>query len=167
MKVSIRVLPLLLIAFIMLFSLAFMPAPAASPHALRQAPLVLPEAALTIVIGMMVLSNRLVAVLVTPIFDRAKWDKFYLMYVAWLFAGILTALTQVNIFAGVIPSPIAGLVLTALFAGGGANIFYDLSDKPTQTTNVFYGPPVPVQGELLEYRSADPSKPPMDPTEIG
>ncbi len=33
---------------------------------------------LGIVIGMMVLANRLVAMLVTPIFDKYGWDKFWL-----------------------------------------------------------------------------------------
>ena len=42
---------------------------------------------LGIVIGMMVLANRLVAMLVTPIFDKYGWDKFWLAYPAWILAG--------------------------------------------------------------------------------
>jgi hypothetical protein len=83
---------------------------------------------LAIVIGFMVLSNRLVAALVTPIFDKYELDKFWLMYVAWAVAGVLVALAQVNLFAEYIPSSIVGLVLTAVVAGGGSNLLHDLVD---------------------------------------
>ena len=42
---------------------------------------------LGIVIGMMVLANRLVAMLVTPVFDKYGWDKFWLAYPAWILSG--------------------------------------------------------------------------------
>ena len=84
---------------------------------------------LAVVLGFMILANRLVSMLVTPIFDKYKLDKFWLMYVAWAFSGILVAFSQVNLFAEFIPSSVIGLVLTAVTAGGGANLLHDLTDK--------------------------------------
>ena len=45
-------------------------------------------ATLGVVIGMMVLANRLVEMLVTPLFDKYNWDKFWLMYPAWILSGV-------------------------------------------------------------------------------
>ena len=84
---------------------------------------------LAIVIGFMVLANRLVEMLITPLFDKFEWDKFAIMYIAWAVAGILVAFSQVNLFAGVIPNPIIGLVVTAVIAGGGSNLLHDLVDN--------------------------------------
>lgn len=85
---------------------------------------------LGVVIGMMVLANRLVAALVTPIFDKYGWDKFWLMFVSWVLSGVFVWLTGVNLFAPYIPNVLVGKVLTAVVAGGGANLLHDLTDKP-------------------------------------
>ena len=85
---------------------------------------------LGIVIGMMVLANRLVAALVTPIFDKYSWDKFWLMFVSWALSGVFVWLTGVNLFAAYIPNALVGQILTAIVAGGGANLLHDLTDKP-------------------------------------
>jgi hypothetical protein len=84
---------------------------------------------LAVVIGFMVLANRLVEMLITPVFDHYSWDKFALMYVAWGFAGALVFLAGVNLFEAYIPSVIVGKVLTAVVAGGGSNLLHDLVDK--------------------------------------
>ena len=89
-----------------------------------------PEA-LAVVIGFMVLANRLVAALVTPIFDKYDWEKFWIMYIAWVVAGVLVAFSQVNLFAEFIPNEIVGLILTGIVAGGGANLLHDLIDQPS------------------------------------
>ena len=86
-------------------------------------------ATLGIVIGMMVLANRLVAALITPIFDKYGWDKFWLMFVSWALSGVFVWLTGVNLFAAYIPNALVGKVLTAVVAGGGANLLHDLTDK--------------------------------------
>ena len=83
---------------------------------------------LGIVIGMMVLANRLVAALITPIFDKYGWDKFWLMFVAWALAGVFVWLANVNLFAAYIPAELVGKILTAVVAGGGANLLHDLTD---------------------------------------
>jgi hypothetical protein len=84
---------------------------------------------LAIVIGFMVLSNRLVAALITPIFDKYAVDKFWLMYVAWVMAGVLVFLADVNLFAEFIPNLLIGKILTAVVAGGGGNLLHDLTDQ--------------------------------------
>lgn len=84
---------------------------------------------LAIVIGMMVLANRLVAALVTPIFEKYNLDKFWLMYIAWIVAGLLVWPTGVNIFGDVISNQIIGQVLTIVVAGGGSNLLHDLTDN--------------------------------------
>ena len=92
---------------------------------------------LGIVIGMMVLANRLVAMLVTPIFDKYGWDKFWLAYPAWVLAGVFVWLTGVNLFATAIPNALIGQILTAIVAGGGSNLLHDLTDKPNTLVSVF------------------------------
>lgn len=89
---------------------------------------------LAIVIGFMVLANRLVEALATPVFDKYELDTFWLMYVAWVAAGILVFLSGVNLFKLVIPSMIIGQILTSIVAGGGANLLYDLT---TQRSDIF------------------------------
>lgn len=73
-------------------------------------------------------TNRLVEGLVKPFFDKYKWDKFILMYVAWTVGAGLVFLTGIDLFAGVFVHPLVGRVLTALVAGGGANLLNDLFD---------------------------------------
>jgi hypothetical protein len=95
---------------------------------------------LGIVIGMMVLANRLVAMLVTPIFDKYGWDKFWLAYPAWILAGVFVWLTEVNLFASFIPNALIGQILTAIVAGGGSNLLHDLTDRPAEVW-------IPIEGE--------------------
>lgn len=85
---------------------------------------------LGVVIGFMVLANRLVAMLIKPIFEKYSWDNFWLAYIAWAFSGVFVAFTQVNLFANFIPNPLIGMILTAVVSGGGANLLHDLTDKP-------------------------------------
>ena len=92
---------------------------------------------LGVVIGMMVLANRLVAALVTPLFDKYSWDKFWLMYPAWILAGVLVWFTGLNLFAAFIPNELIGKVLTAVVAGGGSNLLHDLTDEPDNLVAVF------------------------------
>jgi hypothetical protein len=84
---------------------------------------------LAIVIGFMVLANRLVEALVTPVFDKYQLDKFWLMYVAWVFSGLLVFLANVNLFEFVMPNMLIGQILTAVVAGGGSNLLHDLTDR--------------------------------------
>jgi hypothetical protein len=84
---------------------------------------------LAVVIGFMVLANRLVEMLVTPLFEKFEWDKFWIMYVAWIVSGALVAFTQLNLFEAFIPNQIIGMVLTAIVSGGGANMLHDITDQ--------------------------------------
>ena len=87
-----------------------------------------PEA-LAVVIGFMVLANRLVEALITPLFKKYTVDSFWLMYIAWVLAGVLVFLADVNLFAPFIEAPLVGKILTAVVAGGGANLLHDLVDQ--------------------------------------
>jgi len=87
----------------------------------------LPET-LAIVIGFMVLANRLIEALITPLFDKYALDKFWLMYIAWAVSGVLVWLSGVNLFVEYIPNVLIGQALTAIVAGGGANLLHDLVD---------------------------------------
>jgi len=84
---------------------------------------------LAIVIGFMVLANRLIAALVTPLFERFDWDKYWLMYPAWVLAGVFVWMAELNLFLPFIPNELIGKILTAIVAGGGANLLHDLTDQ--------------------------------------
>ena len=72
------------------------------------------------------ITNRLVEGLIKPVFAKYGWDKFWLMYIAWFIAAGLVFAAGINLFPGVFTDSIIGLLLTALVAGGGANLLNDL-----------------------------------------
>ncbi len=86
-------------------------------------------ATLEIVIGFMVLANRLTAALITPLFEHYSWDKFGIMYISWAIAGVFVWLSGANLFASLIPNVLIGQILTAVVAGGGGNLLHDISDQ--------------------------------------
>ena len=110
---------------------------------------------LGIVIGMMILANRLVAMLVTPIFDKYELDKFWLAYPSWILAGVFVWFTGVNLFASFIPNALIGQILTAIVAGGGSNLLHDLTDRPAEVW-------IPLEGENEETYSLDEVKESVD-----
>jgi len=85
---------------------------------------------LAIIVGFMVLANRLVEALITPIFEKYNLEKFWLMYVAWVLSGLFVGFANVNLFAAYIPNELIGKILTAVVAGGGANLLHDMTDQP-------------------------------------
>jgi len=91
--------------------------------------------------GFLVLvANRIVEGLIKPLFDRFDLDSFWLMYVSWVVGGLLAALGEINLFSailpamiwGILPGRVVGIVLTAIAAGGGANLVNDLVDAVTK-----------------------------------
>ena len=95
-------------------------------------------AALTVALFLATVANRLTEALIVPVFEKFKWDKFWLLYVSWVVAGIIVAFSGVNLFADYIPNPVTGQILTAIVAGGGANFIADLfnnQQKPTTTAS--------------------------------
>jgi hypothetical protein len=94
----------------------------------------IPLKMLAVAVLLSVVANRLVEGLVKPLYVRREWDKFSLMYVAWGFGALLTGLGEVNLFVdvfpmlawGFIPGQIIGIALSALVAGGGANLIHDI-----------------------------------------
>lgn len=99
-------------------------------------PTVEPIAALTVALFLATVANRLTEALIVPIFDKLKWDKFWLMYVSWIVAGVVVALSGVNLFGAYIPNSVVGQILTALVAGGGANFIADLFNQPAKSLSV-------------------------------
>ena len=85
----------------------------------------------SIVSGIAVLTNRFVTALVTPLFDKYKWERLYIMYIAWALSGVIVWLTGVNLFVTLFEEKyvMVGKILTAIIAGGGANLLHDLTDK--------------------------------------
>ena len=90
--------------------------------------------ALAVVVFVVLVGERLVQG-IRPVFaPLVVWlDKvlpvpegWTLMVFAWVVLSILTALTGVNLFGGYIADETAGRVLTAVVAGGGANLLHDL-----------------------------------------
>lgn len=71
-------------------------------------------------------TNRLVEGLIKPVFVKYHLDTFWLMYVAWAVGAGLVFAANINLFPGVFTHPVIGQVLTALVAGGGANLLNDL-----------------------------------------
>jgi len=75
--------------------------------------------------------ERIVNALVEPI--RKKWpdlDLWWLIYVTWVFGGFVSWLAKINLFEVVLPDQqIAGLLLTAVVVGGGANLLHDIFDN--------------------------------------
>ena len=95
------------------------------------------ENVLTNAVLLSVLGNRIVDGLITPIFDRFKWDKFWILYVSWAVCGVVAALGEVNLLSGILPDVIwgflpgrvVGIVLTAIIGGGEANLIHDVFDR--------------------------------------
>lgn len=87
-------------------------------------------AAITAATFLAIVANRLVDGLITPIFDKFELDKFWLLYISWAVGGVLVWLGGVNLFGEYIDSELIGQILTAIVAGGGANLIHDLFDKP-------------------------------------
>ncbi len=81
---------------------------------------------LTVALFLAVVANRLVEALIVPIYDRQKWDRFTLLYVAWIVGVVLVFASGANLFSAYLPDPLLGQLLTAIVAGGGANFIADL-----------------------------------------
>ena len=84
---------------------------------------------LTIAAFLSVIANRLIEAFVAPIKQRfPEADMWWLIYVAWGVGALLSVLAKVNLFVALLPDlhPTAGLVLSAIVIGGGANLLADL-----------------------------------------
>ena len=89
----------------------------------------IPLEALIAVWGFAIIVNRLVAGFITPIFEKKKWDRFWIMYVSWAVAVVFILTTEANIFPAYIPNVWVGRIATALVVGGVANLQHDKNKK--------------------------------------
>lgn len=94
----------------------------------------LPLEALTVALFLAMVANRLTEALIVPIVEKLKIDRFWLLYVSWVVAGVMVAFSGVNLFIDYIPDPAMGKILTAIVAGGGANFIADLFNRSKNTT---------------------------------
>lgn len=120
-----------LVFAVVLSALVLAPVVAASPVAVapaQQEPVALdPIDALMVAAFLALVANRLIEALVKPLYTRFEWDTFSLLYVSWVVGGFLVWLSGVNLFIAYPPdSPVAGQILTAIVAGGGANFIADI-----------------------------------------
>lgn len=96
------------------------------------------RAALIMAAFLTIVVNRLVDMLIKPIFERQEWDKFYLMYVSWGLGTLLVSLTNINIFFFIDwRFPVVGTILTGVVAGGGSNLLHDVVDSLLTTSESF------------------------------
>ena len=106
---------------------------------------------LAIAFFMALITERLVAAVVAPV--KVKYpdlDLWWLIYAAWVVGGALVWLTGTNLFAQYFPDPLVGRILTAVVAGGGANLLHDVF-KP---------------GEIIEVSEVEFTRKPFEP-EVG
>ena len=89
---------------------------------------------ITMFLTLVVLVNRIVAGFFTPIVEKLKIDKDLLMYMAWGLGAYIIFMTELNLFAAIIPDPLVGKILTSIAVGGGANILHDATDQPAPET---------------------------------
>lgn len=83
--------------------------------------------------------NAVVEAWLAPVKQKyPKLDTWWVLYVAWVLAGVITFALNINLFADLFPqSPFVGLLLTALVAGRGSNFLDDLQKylkKPNPLT---------------------------------
>lgn len=84
---------------------------------------------LALLFGISTLANAIVEALIKPIWERYNLDNFWLLYIAWIVAGVLTFLGNINLFEAVFEPAIVGLILSAVIAGRASNILHDLTDQ--------------------------------------
>lgn len=94
---------------------------------------------LALLFGISTLANAIVEAIIKPIWERYNLDNFWLLYIAWIAAGVLTFLGNINLFEMVFESAIVGLILTAVIAGRASNILYDLTDRGAAQTDEHKG----------------------------
>lgn len=75
-----------------------------------------------------VFGERVIEYFVVPLFEKAGWDKAYLLYVGALPGFILSVAAQIDLFAmlGVALPYYLGVIATGLAVGGGANLIHDI-----------------------------------------
>lgn len=77
-----------------------------------------------------VVANNLIDGILEPIRKRYPGiDLWYVIYITWLFGGVLAWFSGINLFEGVFANPLVGKILTSVTIGGGSKLLHDLFDK--------------------------------------
>lgn len=81
-----------------------------------------------------VLNAKVVEYFVTPLFEAQNWDKRYQLYVSLVTGLFITWVTKLDLISPVaqevgqqVIQP-AGIIITGILVGGGANMLYDVFD---------------------------------------
>ena len=92
------------------------------------------SSAMGLAVFLSVLNAKIIEYFVTPLFDARGWDKRFILYVS-LVTGLLIGLaTGVDLItplaeqAGQRVAYPAGMIITGILIGGGANLIYDIFD---------------------------------------
>ncbi len=83
------------------------------------------------------ITERIVAAALAPVEKRwPELDLWWVVYPSWVLGGTLAWFAGINLFTDLIPGFNAdlGRVLTAVVAGGGANLLHDIFDRPPTTS---------------------------------
>jgi len=79
---------------------------------------------------LVLVTERITEALAAPLRQKfPNLDLWWLIYVTWIIGGGLVFLAQVNLFSGVFPNELVGQILSAILAGGGANLLHDVFDR--------------------------------------
>jgi len=73
---------------------------------------------------------KLVEAIISPLWDRFKLDRFWLLYVALAIGAPLGWFTGLDAFPVFAQAPVIGRVLTALVIGLGPSTIWDMLDGP-------------------------------------
>ena len=75
---------------------------------------------------------KLIEAIVSPLWDRLGWDRFWLLYVGLAIGAGVGWFTGLNCFPVFAESPLLGRVLTTLVIGLGPSFIYDIVDGPSR-----------------------------------
>lgn len=77
---------------------------------------------------------KLTEALLVPLWERLKWDRFYLLYVTVVICGGLAWFTGLNFLPIFAKASLVGRILSCLAMGFGPSFLWDLSDRPEPAT---------------------------------
>lgn len=81
---------------------------------------------LAIALALATANERLIEWFVAPLFEKFKWDTLFLRYIAGVTGFLICFFGKVNLFTDFVPNVLLGLILTALFVGGGSNLVHEV-----------------------------------------